>query len=456
MGYMGPKGCAKTSTICAAGFLRALLQPGSKGFIGRQDYNDLKGTTRLRMSEMLGRLPRGILLDRSKDPPEKWVIQTVPELSPEGDIINDDPSEITFIGFGSIEEGGSYEFDWGCIDEANEVEKRGVTAAGGWMRNLPRGWTSESAAGRYRIMLAFNPPDNHHWLYEACTGKDGKTGRIISKPWIRLYIPKPLENQRNLPIDYYDSMAESMTDDQKIRLVEGRWGSTFTGDPVVREFKYDIHARPNLMERYDPYTPLYRFWDFGYRRPYIVYCQMDHLGRLLHLKEVMGENQEIKDFLTFLAPKQNLWFPRHREFVDYGDPAARQKKDTGSTLQVLNEAGIILQYRTGLTIEDGLMVLRTNLGKIVDGEPLIQYDKDGCSVLINALRGGYRIDDKGKPVKDGYFDHPVDADRYGITNVFGVVDRRAMLKNMPATLEYNILQDEQLAVQTHGTWRTGE
>ena len=442
-GYMGPKGCAKTSTICSVGMMRSMFTPGSKGFVGRADYNDLKGTTRLRLAQMLGRLPRGTLLDRSKDPPEKWIIQSVPVLSPEGDIINDDPSEITFIGFNSLDEGGSYEFDWGVADEATEISRDSMTAAGGWMRNMPRGWTPESAEGRYRIYLAYNPPDNFHWLYTAHTGLNFE-GRRVEIPWIKLFLPTPRENQRNLPLGYYEEMARSMTEDQRIRLVEGRYGCLFEGSPVVPQFKYDVHAR-DIADRYDPYSPLYRFWDFGFRHPFCIWAQHDERGRLLHLREKMGQDIEIDPFVDEIRRIEAQHFKNHKDFRDYGDPAARQKKDTGQTQKRLLDKGIVLQYKTGRTIDDGLQIMRIEMNKMIDGEPALQYDKNGVPILIAALRGGYHVDDTGKPVKDGYYDHPADTDRYGIDNVTGGSGSAStMLVNMPLSLEYRADQDAQL------------
>lgn len=449
-GYMGPKGCAKTTSICSIAWLRAMFQSGGLGFVGRADYNDLKGTTRKRMAEMLGRLPKGTLLDRSKDPPEKWVIQSVPTLSPEGDIINDDPSEITFIGFNSLDEGGSYEFDWGIADEATEISRDSMTAAGGWLRNMPKGWTSESAEGRYRIYMAYNPPDNFHWLYTAHTGLNFK-GQRVEIPWVKLFLPTPRENQRNLPLGYYEEMSRSMPEDQRIRLVEGRYGCLFEGSPVIPEFKYDVHAR-HIADRYDPYKTLYRFWDFGYRHPFCIWAQEDDRGRLLHLRELMGENIEIEPFVDSVRKEESKYFTNHQGFRDYGDPAARQKKDTGSTQAALLKKGITLQYKTGRLVDDGLQIMRTEMNKMIDGEPVLQYDKTFCPILIAALRGGYHVDDTGKPVKDGYYDHPVDTDRYGIDNVMGGGSRstESVLASMPASLEYRADADVQLQEQLGG------
>jgi len=445
--FMGPKGSAKTSAGCAAGLIRALMQPGSKGVVLRKDYNDLKQTTRLRCEEMIRRLPKGTLLDRSKEPPEQWYIQPVPLLNPDGSVLDDTPSLITFAGLESLEEGGSVEADWAFIDEASEIEERSLGAVLGWCRNIPS-WASTLAAtpnsGFYRVMLAFNPTDTFHWLYTACTGLDHQ-GRKVREPYIKLFTPQYRENQRNLPADYYDRLAATLPADMRQRLVEGQWGAVFEGDPVFREFVWHIHVKRGLYKtRFDPHAPLLRFWDFGYRRPYVVWAQLDHQGRLLHFKEFMGENVEIAAFVEQARTREALWFPGHEEFMDYGDPAARQKKDTGSTLAVLASKGINLRFKVGVTIEEGLQTMRVWLERLIDKEPALQYDEEGCPILVRALGGGYHYDinDKSgtkKPVKDGFYDHPVDADRYGITNLFGVTGRRIqeVVRDYPQSLEYD-------------------
>src|SRR5690242_11806002 len=64
--YMGPYGCAKTSTLLAKAWMQALFEPGSHILIARANFNDLKDTTYKRMEEMLARLPPNTLLEREK------------------------------------------------------------------------------------------------------------------------------------------------------------------------------------------------------------------------------------------------------------------------------------------------------------------------------------------------------------------------------------------------------
>jgi hypothetical protein len=442
--FMGRKGSGKTSTIAAVGFMRALLTPGSKGLVARNDYNDLKLTTKLRFEEMLRRLPKGTLVDRSKDPPEVWTIKAHPIYHPEtGALVSDEFSTITFAGLEMLGEGGSYEFDWAALDEASEFDRmQKFTAVNSLMRNLPTWWEQLGIkpASMYSIMMSFNPTDVFHWIYLACTGFNPQ-GRKIQDPIFKLFTPGDGENQRNLPADYYERAAKGMTEDEKDRKIHGKWGFSAPGAPVLRQFKRGTHEREGLMTKYLKTEPLFRFWDFGYRHPYVVYSQFDWAGRLLHLYEVIGENEEIEPFVRRVRTMEAKKFPGHGKFIDHGDPAARQRKDTGSTLIELQKMGIQLNYQIH-TIETGLKVMRLLLERVVEEEPVLQYDREGCPILIRALAGGYHLNEKtNEPVKDGVYDHPVDADRYGIVDIYGVQELATAMQDMPVTLEYNPMLD---------------
>lgn len=395
--YKGPAGCAKTSTLAAAGMARALLQPGSKGFVSRNDYNDLQATTALRMQEMLDRLPKGVLLDRDKSAPMKWWIRPA---IPDGE-----PSEITFMGLADDIVG--VEANWWIIDEANEVVEQRVHQVNARLR---------AKGGDYMLGMAFNPPNKHHWLYTACTGRDFQE-KFVKQPWAKLYEPKPLENLHNLEDpDYYKNLALTMPEDQKQRYVDGEWGSDFSGQPVLREFRYATHVKDNL--KFSQALPLYRFWDFGYSRPACIWAQVSYEGHLLILREHMGHNIEIGEFANYVKAETVRRFKGYTQLVDFGDPAAAQKKDTGSTLGVLYKHGIVLQYQRS-TIEKGLRIMREKFNSLIEGEPAVQIDRAYCPILISGLRGGYALDKKGeKPVKDGYYDHLCDTLRYGFLNIF--------------------------------------
>lgn len=152
------------------------------------------------------------------------------------------------------------------------------------------------------------------------------------------------------------------------------------------------------------------------------------------LREYLGHNQEARPFAQRIKQLTKEWFPHAQEIVDYGDPAVVQKKDTGSTLGDLASEGITMMYQTS-TIDRGLRVCRAKLTQLIDGEPAAQFSRNGVPILISALRGGYRLDDKGlKPVKDGYYDHEADAWRYGGINLFDSSGSTISTQNLPTSI----------------------
>jgi hypothetical protein len=405
-GYKGPAGCAKTSTLAAFGWGRALLVPGSKVFVSRNNYNDLMDTTLGDMIAMLDKLPKDILLDRDKSPPMKWWIKPI--------YVDGTPDELTvsqFTFLGLSDDLGSLKATVWLVDEAHEVEETRAREVLSRLRapGVPR----EDYCGAF----VFNPPAKTHWLYTACTGKDHQ-GNRIADPWMALYEPQPNENVKNLREGYYDDLARTLSKEQKQRLVDGEWGSNFPGQPVYREFQTHIHVKSGL--KYNPYAPLFRFWDFGYNRPVCIWAQVTPFGHLRVLRELVGHMQEIEPFSKAVATVTEIHFPGAADIRDYGDPAVRQHKDTGSTLNKLYAAGIQILYRDS-GVDEGISLIRDLLQRIVNGEPMLQFDSSGCPVLIDAFKGGYHLDKKlgEKPVKDGFYEHPADAFRYGVINLFG-------------------------------------
>jgi hypothetical protein len=415
---MGPAGCAKTSTIVAAVLLRALLEPGSKHLIARANYNDLTDTTMLRATEMIQRLPPGTLLDRDKAPPQKWYIRSAARRLADGNV-DDRPSQITFMGL--TDTLGSYEFNSAALDEADEMDEKRVHEVNTRLRN---------PGGSYAVMLAFNPPPTEHWLYTACTGLNYENKKV-SDPWMTLFKPEPRENTRNLPEDYYEQMGKSLPEDMRQRLIEGSWGSVFPGQPVVRQFRRNVHVVDVI--KYVKGATLFRFWDFGYRRPCVLFCMVDALGRLYVMKELLGENEEVRAFARRVNHITATEYKEATNVEDYGDPAVAQKKDTGQALGMLAQEGILVRYKH-VPFDLSLQETRRRFELLIEGEPAIRICKD-VHILINGLAGGYRLKDDGvTPYKDGFYDHEADALRYGIWNVLGAAVRPQ--HTVPSSVSY--------------------
>lgn len=440
LAYIGMLGNGKTTAICMLGWLLVLFEPGYRLMVGRKDYNDLKDTTAKRMEEMLHRLPAGTLIDRSKESPMKWWIQPVTYKgglpSNLSDLKTDDRelayhqatldgliSEITFMGL--HDRPSSYEFHGAIVDEADELEKEVFDEVDSRCR-LP-GRTN-------KIAIAFNPTDEDHWIFEDCTGTNAKGEPVLDVfgkprgPRFKLLQPLRGENEHNLKAGYYEGRLKHMTPDMAERLILGKWGSSIKGTPVYgRHFRRDFHAK-ELLD-YEPHQPVLRFHDFGFRYPVCIWAQTTAFGGLNILWEMRGENVEIHDWVPMIQAETRTRFPDAEAFIDWGDPAAKQRKDTGSTLHALANEGIKLKFipnKPGI-IDIGVRAGRLLLSRTIYGKPACKIDKR-CTMLIRTLEKGYRYPGEGdrrsvermdQPLKDGTFDHWADAWRYGIMGVFG-------------------------------------
>lgn len=423
--YMGPAGCAKTTTGVAAIVLRAIMQPGTKYMIFRHDYNDLKGTTLERFEEVIGRLPQGMILDRDKSPPAKYVLNAIPQkiVAPDGSFKMDErPSTVQF--FGAKSGWGSYDWNAAFGDEADECEEKRVDELQGRLR---------TPGGGYSVMLSFNPPDKTHWLYTKCTGRDFED-KIVKPAAFKLFTPVPTENEHNLPPGYYAEMLASMPDDMAARLVYNKWGQVFPGDPVYRQFSKQMHVVDNFD--YVEGRTLFRFWDFGYQRPACLWCMIDVEGRLWVFMDLLGKQQEIGAFGRQVNKLTAEFCKGVERIEDYGDPAVKQKKDTGQSLAVIKrECGITIRYKH-TPFDISLNEVRKRFETLIEKKPAIQIARR-CRMLIASLGGGYHLKDDGvTPKKDGVYDHLPDCLRYGIWNTL-VGRQYSGTEEIPSDLSYD-------------------
>lgn len=410
--YMGRAGAAKTSTLICAMLMRCLLQPGFKGVIMRQHYNDMFNTVIERAEEMLNRLSPSLLLDRNKSPPMRWVLRSA---------VDDGVSTLLFSGLNDLPKG--FEAHAIAVDEADECDEKHINA----LRMRMRLKDAPCA-----IMLAFNPPDKLHWLYTAATGMDHKDKKV-AEPWLKLFVPKDGENSKNLKEGYYDDKAKGMPEDLRQRFIVGTWGDVFEGQPVYREFSPKLHIDSDLKP--SNLWPMMRFRDFGYRAPACIWAQLDEdTGCLNVFDELQGDHEEVKAFEFKVRAKSNTVF-RNYPFIDFGDPAVDQHKDTGHTLAMLEELGVYVNFIRS-DLEQGIRQVRLALERIQRGRPQILIHPR-CALLIRALRGGYRMNDSGtRPLKDGTYDHLADAFRYGVINIY---DMDGGLKALPQTSNFYAL-----------------
>ena len=402
-GYMGVVGCAKTTTGCIAGILHSLMYPGNVGYVARKVKLDLKDTTFDEFVEICERVPGLILKKLEGDEPE-LILASAPKQGPGGSLMQGPPSKVIFRPLVSESKLGSLKLGWFLVDEASEVEEPIIHRLVERLRHPKI---------RHRSgFLVTNPMARSHWWYRLFeeTKPEG---------WF-LFRAGAKENAHNLPANYYESLASHYPPDMRIRLIEGEYGSTLAGKPVYTDFRETLHVAPL---RYNEYLPMFRSWDFGFRRPACVWFQLDSKGDLNVLDEELGHDEELGAFARRVLMRSQLMFSGVPEWQDFCDPAGAQQSDKGMTsVQMLIEAGVRPRYRVS-KIEDGLAVVRKMLSQLQHGRPAMQVDPR-CKVLIEGMAGGYHYppEREGKasaevPWKDGYYDHLQDALRYGVINI---------------------------------------
>lgn len=293
------------------------------------------------------------------------------------------------------------------IDEANEITEPEFLLMKGRLRlKLP------GIDLKHRGILVTNPPNENHWIYKMFSSEtaDRSTHGIVHIP--------TRDNIKHLPPGYIEDLQKSYPHSWVQKFLEGEYGYMTTGRPVYDNFSEEIHCKKT---RYMDHVPLHRYWDFGWRHPAVVFAQIDVEGRHKIHRELMGHNIFINDFAYQVMQVTSNEFP-DAKVLDYGDPHGNDKSAGGtskkSAIETLRELGITVFSRNSLVIE-GVDALQKKMATTIKGEPAFQINKDNCPILVAGLQGGYTKTDDGVPIKDGYYEHPQDALRYGIVNTSG-------------------------------------
>jgi hypothetical protein len=296
----------------------------------------------------------------------------------------------------SMEIGGFF------IDEANEIDKETYDT----LKSRVREKVDGKAPVRYRGIIALNPVEEDHWIPTLFLHNPPK-GHI-------LYTSTTIDNLRNLPEGYLESLRSTYSKDMQQRMIYGLFGKVHTGRPVYPQF-----AKGNYISsiQFDPSLPLVRGWDFGYNHPAVVWLQMRR-GQIRVLGELLGKNIYLDDFITKqVLPMQAQLFGMdivaHRDFCD---PRGSDESDKGKTsVTILREHGVYPAYRRTF-IEEGVKGIKSRMDTVDPDtkEPnLLVHPR--CTNIIEGFRGGYhRADGSEEPEKDDFYDHLQDALRYAV------------------------------------------
>ncbi|RKY23978.1 MAG: hypothetical protein DRP62_04820 [Planctomycetota bacterium] len=183
---------------------------------------------------------------------------------------------------------------------------------------------------------------------------------------------------------------------------------------VFAEFEPTVHVQP---VDYDPNLPLYRSLDFGFVNPFVcLWIQVDNDG----VVRVIDEYVRNRATVDVHAEQLKARTPSGEEQVaaTFCDPAGAGVNDvTGtSTVRELRSYGITTRYRRSGILE-GIELIRRAI-RSGDGQSRLMISPR-CQRLIEAMQC-YHYPDASSvgelPLKDGVYDHPIDALRYFFVN----------------------------------------
>jgi hypothetical protein len=223
------------------------------------------------------------------------------------------------------------------------------------------------------------------------------------------------------------------------RMLLGEYEDAFNGQRVLFNFTEDV-AFENLPWPKGAY--LVRGWDFGTTQAVVwsAYWLENNVEYLWDLHEYFAMQSDAERQCKSVLEITNKIFPFWNDrsicsgIRDYCDVAGTQKKDTGSSIQVLHSFNIfpgfkVMGLQESLSIYNRLLIEKDPFGKFV-----YRIDKESCPMLFTASSGGYRYPIEGEvgfggdaPLKGpsgGNFDHIADASRYAKYNIMRLLKAR--------------------------------
>lgn len=286
------------------------------------------------------------------------------------------------------------------------------------------------------LWMDSNAPPLNHWLYRIHERSNltehemklmqywktwNQPGGILPDGTVN---PKA-ENVDNLPKDYYEMQASIMTEDQVKVYLMNQYGYLQSGKPCYPQWNDALHAKTGLAPQ-DSAFKIIRGWDFGLT-PACVFAFVSPQGQLRGFKEFTTTRAGIEEF----AKQVLQWCTQELKdykFRDIGDPSGDAGRGTSdrSCFEILEGLGVnITGASNDLVIR--LESVRYGLTNLIDGQPAMVVDKEGCPVLVEGFQGGYHYRriltsaserySESEPDKNEY-SHPHDAWQYVAQTVF--------------------------------------
>ncbi len=341
----------------------------------------------------------------------------------------------------------SYEFNVVIIDELDRIS--------------PNAFIEASERLRYphkfiRGLVNLNPVPETHWIYDWFVRENGRFAPFtqiikssvydnfiyvkVSKDFLQnadRYVFEDkvyyvVNNRRyeivsenedgivakryNPPHSYLAQMEHRPYYYRRVMLL-GEWGNAyFEGNGIYTSFftedniYHDFNINSNLAFYYNFYAGI----DFGVRRPAYVLLLEDELGRLVVIDELLGDNEPVSIFLQNVAKRLKANFGLTIHDVEWWGDVAGNQRDQFDGLTILKriQDEFRIQIKTMRVPQfQSIEAIRDMLTTEIHGKKWLRVYQN-CHITLNGLLGEFQIEDNGKLLKDGYYEHIHDALRY--------------------------------------------
>jgi len=413
----GPTGSSKSYGVIAYVLRQLLNYPGIQALWVRQKLGDIKKSAWKDVKKFLNTY--GI-------PFEKNETDLTIKLPNGSSIVMSSDLALTPSGSDKADSLGSTAYSFVVFEEADSIRETTAITMAGRMRE---------AVGNFRKVLFYicNPPDEFHWLYKWFWGSDNDPNDPLSR--YRTLKFDVRDNVKHVGEAYLKGIEQDFARNRFLqkRLGEGEYGIVPAGTPYFMDSFYDhIHVQDLRVEnkegqkvfKWNRMYPMQRGMDPGHRGMSMIVMQEDpELKQLRVFIARLVQDTHLEAFLSEILPEMNRLFPG-AQWEDFVDTASKQKTANSdkSCLDIMRDFGMRPRHKP-MSVNLGLNITNRLLRTQQFGRPRMVVDPFGAKILIQAFQGGYcRDTNTDRPIKDGVYDHVMDAFRYPAAHLFDLGD----------------------------------
>ena len=279
----------------------------------------------------------------------------------------------------------SLELTGAWVNEAREVPWEIIDALDGRINRYPS--KRDGGCTWCGIIMDTNPPDENSEWYNYFEKVKPSTAAIFKQP---SGLSPQAENLPNLAKDYYKTLAIGKNEQYVRVYIEGKYGYTQEGKPVIEQFNDNVHIALSVIQPMED-RPLICGMDFALN-PSLCLAQITPRGRILVLDEFVSDGMDLKLFCkNILLPGLRTNYFGIAIQGGYGDPSAvaRTPTDSSTCYDVLRDNGLkqITPCPTNALLPR-VAAVEGLLTSMIDGEPALIISPK-CVMLRKGLNGGY-------------------------------------------------------------------